>query len=55
MKEKDYLDVSNLAKLRIANSVLRDCLFHGTENDLQKETVSQIDGMISRIEKRIVK
>ncbi len=35
MDESKYLDATNLAKLRIAERVVKDCLFCGNESGFQ--------------------
>jgi hypothetical protein len=59
MTEADYIDATNLAKIRIAKNVIYDCLFDvlddWTLNDKQEEIISLISSLEESISSKINK
>ncbi len=60
MIEAEYIYVTNLTKLRIADRVIRDCLFNEDDNEYGMSTVNKvcmlriIGESITRLEKKVI-
>lgn len=54
LSEKEYLAISNLAKLRIAESILRNTLFMDDKQEEKlKKAIIEVDRLVSELEKEI--
>lgn len=54
MKEEDYIDVTNLTKLRIASNIIRDCFFTEDPNKTRKRSIiANLVLMIDDLEKKV--
>lgn len=54
MTEDEYINATNLAKLRIAQAAFRDCLFmHPAEADVQSAIVGKIWSLIQAYEGKV--
>ncbi|MDD4390207.1 MAG: hypothetical protein PHW03_05325 [Eubacteriales bacterium] len=54
MKEKDYVNATNLTKARIAKTIINDMLFNDLEiADMQKLLLKGLSLIIERLEKDI--
>lgn len=59
MTETEYIDATNLAKMRIAYRAVADCLFmEDTDKELkdwQQHALIQMGGCVGKLEKRVDK
>lgn len=54
MTEQEYIDVSNLTKLRQSFRILADCLFMGDLDKAKQQMASRkINELIGKLEKKI--
>ena len=53
MKEDEYINATNLAKLRIAKTILRDCLFFDEDEKAAEISIQWISTLIEKLEKSV--
>lgn len=55
MNENDYINATNLAKLRIALNVLKDVLpMNGTEESYVSEAMKLVSSLCADLEKQVI-
>jgi len=53
MKEKDYINITNLTKLRMITNILSDCLFSGEDRELQIKAHKAINLLTEDLENKL--